>query len=110
MESLESSMALPSSLVKDIDFYVLLDSHIPYFLSHPQTKTIVIPGLQAERFKGDFHGLLNYLALDKKLHYLITRMNNLFSSSDYAGEETSITLPDPSIVSRVISTFSTVEN
>lgn len=108
--SLLSRLTTPNPIVKEESYYILLDTHVDYFKKHSKTKYISVTGLQAEKYKGDFHGLLNYLAIDKKLHYLITRMNNLYSSSDYDGELLSIMIPEPGAVAQVIATYSSIES
>lgn len=108
--SLVEKMKLPSKRVLDEDYYVLVESHLDYLNKHPLTKTVSVSQRIAAMFKGDFHGLLNYLALDKKLHYLITRMNGLYSSGDFSGEINYLSIPDPGTVAGVIATFSSIES
>ena len=108
--SLVEKMKLPSKRVLDEDYYVLIESHLDYLKKHPLTKAVSVSERIAAMYQGDFHGLLNYLGLDKKLHYLITRMNGHYSSSDFSSQENYLVIPDPSTVASIIATFSSEES
>lgn len=103
--SLLTILNAPNPQVLDQNFYVLLESHLPYLLSHPKTRVVEVTGLSAEKYTGDFHGLLDTLAIDKKYHYLVTRMNAMTCSTEYDGKNTAFMIPDMSVVSAFLSTY-----
>lgn len=102
-------LRLPDPVVLDPNYYVLLESHVAYLVSHPDTETVLVTGQQAEKYTGDLAGLLNSLAIDKKYHYLIARMNGLVSSSDYDGEMTSLLIPSFPVSARFMILYDTHE-
>lgn len=108
--SLLEKLSTPTKLVSDEGYYLLLETHRTYFRNHPTTTIQSFSGQIAEKYKGDFFGLLNYLSMDKKIQYLIMRMNDLYSSSDFTGEQTSILVPSSTEVSKVIATYSSIES
>lgn len=107
--ALVDKLILPDSVVLDPNFYVLMDSHVDFFRKHPNTQAIAIPGQQAEKYRGDFTGLLDSQSIDKKYHYLIMRVNGWSSSQEYDGATLSFLLPDTTLMARVIMTYKSVE-
>lgn len=103
-------LKVPEMNVTDPNFYVLLDSHVAYLTRHPLSEWAQVTGQQAEKYRGDFHGLLDSLSIDKKYHYLITRMNGLVSSGDYDGFVTQILLPDYPTAARFMAIWTTRED
>ncbi len=108
--SLLSELTLPDPRVLREDYYVLLESHIPMLRSHAETQLIEINGQQAEKYTGDFHGLLDSLRIDKKYHYLITRVNGYNCSTDYDGLRKSFYVPSIDIISSFLATYGSIED
>lgn len=91
-------------------YYTLLESHLPYLLNHPTTKTVVVPSQQAEKYTGDFHGLLDVLAIGKKYHYLVTKLNGMNCSTDYDGRRVEFVIPSPETISSFLATYGSRED
>lgn len=107
--SLITALKLPNSRVLSEDYYVLLETHLPYLRTHPLTKVTEVPLPSAEKYIGDFHGLLDSIAIDKKFHYLITRLNGLVDSTAYDGKQNLLIIPDIATVAAFIETYSSIE-
>lgn len=108
--TLLSSLNLPDPRVLEDSYYVLLETHIPMLRKDPKTRLIEINGQQAEKYTGDFHGLLDSLFIDKKYHYLITRVNGLNCSTDYDGFRKNFYIPDFDVIGAFLATYSSVED
>jgi len=108
--SLLNRLRVPNDRVKDEAYYVLLETHIPFLKAHSETKLIEVTGREGDMYCGDFYGLLDSLSIDKKFHYLIMRMNDLVSSTDYTGERLAFLIPNPKIISAVIATYDSRED
>lgn len=107
--SLRNQLRLPSEGVNTHDYYVLMESHLPLVRQMPTTRVVQIEGHEAAKYRGDFHGLLNSLGLDKKFHYLTTRLNGMYRSQDYDGQNVTLYLPDESRMNGFIATFESVQ-
>lgn len=59
------------------------------------------------KYEGDYFGLLQYLHVEKKYHYIVLRFNGYESSSDFKGEDTYVLLPDFSEVEAIKTIFLT---
>jgi len=108
--SLISAMTVPGDWILEEQFYVLLESHLSFLRNHALTKITEVKLQQAEKYTGDFHGLLDTLAIDKKFHYLITRLNGLNCSTDYKGTNAFIIMPDTDTAADFISTYLSTES
>lgn len=108
--SLLTQLNLPEPRVLLNSYYVLLETHIPMLRTHKDTRLIEVNGQQAEKFTGDFHGLLDSLLIEKKYHYLITRVNGFNCSTDYDGLRKSFYIPSTDVISGFLATYSSNED
>lgn len=96
------------AIVLNTDYYVLIESHLSFLRSHQKTALINVSGQAAEKYTGDFYGLLDSLSI-KKNHYLIMRLNDLYSSTDYDGKQLEFIIPDEVAVNRILTTHRSIE-
>jgi len=59
------------------------------------------------KYEGDYFGLLQYLNVEKKYHYIVLRFNGYESSADFKGEDTYVLLPDFNEIERIKTIFQT---
>lgn len=109
MAGLKDGLPEPGSEVADINYYTLQESHISYLRNYPGSKTVAVEGQIADKFAGDFYGLLDFLRIDKKYHYLIMRINDLYSAADYTGEVTEIFVPPIGNINQLFTIFASIE-
>lgn len=93
MSTLAELITEPDDLLLDRNFYNVLESHIPFLKKDSGTTVMTISDLTASIYAGDFYGLLNHLGIDKKFHYIVLRINDLYSSSDYLGTDVVVLVP-----------------
>lgn len=82
--------SLPSYM-NEPDYFVLMDTLVK--IGMQQSSPMPIEAWIADKYQGDFDGLLNHLTVPKQYHYLIRRINGLFDSGDFTGQATSILIP-----------------
>jgi hypothetical protein len=109
LANLLARLQLPDPVVLTTAYYTLVETHLRYFRQHPKTAVAIAQGHVAERYTGDFYGLLNSLSI-KKNHYLIMRVNGLYSSTDYDGRVLEIRIPDEPTVARILTRHKSIEN
>lgn len=107
--SLLELITAPEDVAKDRDYYDVQESHLEYLRKHRTTKVEVIGREITAKYKGDFYGLLNYLGVDKKYHYLIMRLNNLSCSSSFDGDTNIIVRPDLGTINGIFVIYSSEE-
>lgn len=108
--SLLSTLTLPGDEVLDEAYYVLLETHVEYLLKSPSLSSLTVTGQVAEKYRGDFSGLLDSAGVDKNYHYLILRMNRMMSFSDYDGVTTHILIPSYSEAAEFMGVFNSRED
>lgn len=108
--SLLELLKVPESHVLEQNYAVLQETHLEYLRKHPNTQIHAVTGQQAEKFIGDLNGLLDSLAVNKKFHYLITRMNGYLCSNAYDGEKLEFLIPDTSIASQFMGIYTSLED
>lgn len=75
-------------------YLATLESHLSYLKKMDTAVTNSITPRQSYKYEGDFYGLLSDMRIDKSYHYIILRMNNYTSPTDYKGEVKDIVIPD----------------
>lgn len=110
MTDLIDQLVIPSNAQADRNYYELQESHLQYLKKDPGTYEIEIDALTGDIWVGDFYGLLNHLRIDKKFTYLIMRLNGYSSASDFNGDKTSILIPSPTAIGRIITQYSSFES
>lgn len=68
------------------DYRWMLEQHIPLLKNHPNTRREQIKSILVFQFMGNFYGLLNYLGVERKYHWLYLRMNDLVNPLSFGME------------------------
>ena len=108
--SLLEILRVPETHVLEENYTVLMETHVQYLREHPKTTLQAVEGLQAEKYTGDLDGLLDFMAVDKKYHYLITRMNGYNCSNDYEGEKLEFLIPAVDVASQFLEMYTSIED
>lgn len=108
--SLADAIDLPHEVVLTDAYYTLLETHIVFLRADESIRQVTINGQIAEKYTGDFYGLLNELSIDKKYHYLVMRVNRMKTSTDYDGVVTTFLVPTIDLMDSFISTYLSREN
>lgn len=72
----------------------LVESHYTYFLQNDQISLRSIDDQTADKYHGDFYGLLDALDYPKHHHWPILFFNRYRHSGDYRRETTVVLIPD----------------
>lgn len=99
----------PEDNQQTVAYYHLQDSHVSFLKAHPSTQVVQVEPLQADKYTGDFFGLLDYLRVSKKYHYVVMRVNGLYSSGDFAGKDKEILLPPLDEVNKIFTIYNSLE-
>ena len=94
---------------KDVAYFHLQDSHVSFLKAHPATRVTQVEPLQADKYTGDFFGLLDYLRVGKKYHFVVMRVNGLYSSGDFDGEMQSVLIPPLDEVNKIFTIYNSLE-
>jgi hypothetical protein len=108
--SLLDVLDTPESVVLDERFYVHLETHVEYFKNKSTTDVVTITSLDREKYKGDLYGLLLFLGIERKYHFLVMRVNDMVSSSDYDGAKDSLRIPNVSEAGAIIQLYDSLED
>lgn len=76
------------------EFRNVLEDHMSYFRSSPNTRRLIIDADVALQNEFDFYGLLKTKAIPFHLHWLMLRLLNFHSPMDMTRDLKSILLPD----------------
>ena len=91
------------------EFHTTLENALNLLIADPKTRQYVIDPAVAQRFSGDFYGLLSYHGVDQKLHYITTRMSGYTSRFDFQADgsrQQVFVLPDIGVIQQYFSRWS----
>lgn len=77
-----------------------LEDFMTIFRNENDGPTAIAPAT-AERFAGDFYGLLTFLRIPPWMHFAVLRANKLNSSDEYQPEMTNIIIPSDVEIQRI---------
>lgn len=83
-------------------FREVLMKHLPQ-LKMGQVGTLDVSQNEADKYKGDFHGLLLTKQVQSHLWWLFTVLNGLTCSTDYDGTMLEIITPDIDYLEKLVS-------
>lgn len=86
-------------------FLNTLNDHYGYLRSLSRSTTVT--NQTADKYHGDFFGLLDYLGLPKKYHTAALLINGLLASSDYRNSTVTVWLPDTDELDLIKSVYET---
>ena len=91
------------------DFKVLLEDHLEILKSDANLSRMAdIAPIDADRFEYDFYGVLRLLNIQPKYYWVVMRVNNLHSPTDYRRNMLSIRIPDFDSVEKLYNYFKTI--
>lgn len=91
-------------------FMQVIETHLTYLKGLSTNRPYTFSAQVADKYHGDFYGLLDYFQIPKKYHHVTMLINGLMSSSDYGYEKTSIILPDYNELELLKAVYSTGGN
>ena len=86
----------------------VVESHLQWIRSLPNNQVVRVQDAVAYKYEGDFMGLLQELRIPMELHWVAMRLNGYTSPTDYTYDRTSLFIPNPTTISRIFTTFVTV--
>ena len=94
----------------DTEFRITLEQHLHFLRNSDNNTSVEVSPVDCDYYKGDFHGLLYKNNIPSYLHWIITRMNGLDSSTDFKEDITRFIIPDVERVNRIREVFMTTHN
>lgn len=98
------------NLFYDERFRVMIEHHLPTLKSMQGSKTIELTAKDKEDWDGNFDGFLFHKAIPVYMHWIITRVNGLDSSTDFRGQLDRVIIPSTEKVNRIRDYFNTIHN
>ena len=90
----------------DPDFRNVLEDHMTYLRTHPTTEVIQVDDGQAFLYTNDFYGLTRALLIPAELRWVMLRMNNMKSPTDYKADRTMLIRPNQTVVDFIQQSYS----
>lgn len=79
----------------------VLEDHMTYLRTHPDTRVVVVSDLDLYRFEGDLYGLYMELGIPPQYHYTVMRMNEIDSPQLVNPEKRNLMVPSYTVVDQI---------
>lgn len=97
-----------SSVYETEQFKEVILLHIPLIEKRQANSSIEITQDEADKWQGDFHGLLRSKGVASHLHWFITVFNGLTDSGAYNANFLEIKTPDVEYIDRLVDIHNTI--
>lgn len=85
-------------------------AHKQYLINNGQFQVIYLDPVTADRFKGDFYGLLQDNGVSPDIFSYTLAMNDLSDPTDYEGTNTTLVIPEYQAVLDIVTRHKRLEN
>lgn len=101
-------------IMYDRNFRTVIETHLPFIKTLPNTRFIEITPDLVHQFEADFCGFLNEQSVPLELHWIYTRINGMYSPTEFGIEiynqydgtvPNRILLPAPEVISTLRGRF-----
>ena len=86
-------------------FRNLLEEHLSYLKDESTVEEVVIEPNLLNKFKHNFYGYLNVKNIPRQYHWIVMRMNNMHSSSDFNTTMRTFIMPDINTIENMVKIF-----
>lgn len=82
-------------------FRNVLEDHMVYLRNHPQTSPLLVDPGESYQWRNDLFGLLSARAIPAHFHWMIMRLNNYTSPTQFIPNTVALLCPNFSIVEKI---------
>jgi hypothetical protein len=86
-----------------------MESYIPYLKTHSGTGFLAVTPYDLYKYEGDFYGILSNNKVPQEYHWIIMRMNDIYSPAIVPLELGGVFVPDFSVVDKIRQVYLTKE-
>lgn len=96
-----------ATLWYDENFRHVLEAHMNYLRTTGNVASVEVSPHKADIYRGDLFGFLNEVGIDPQYHWVIMRVNEIFSPHDFGDHITTLLVPDQQVINRVFTAYRT---
>ncbi|WP_257291138.1 hypothetical protein [Endozoicomonas sp. ONNA1] len=89
------------------EFRDMVEDHLNWLITHPDTTTIDILPKDAFKYEGDFYGLMAQIDNRRHLFWYVMRINRMKQPEDFTRDTVQLLIPDTALLDRLVKTFKT---
>ncbi len=85
-----------------------MESLLADLLKEPGTTTTPVEPMLAQRYQGDFYGLLLAIGIQSRYHWVIMRANGMNTPTDFDGLGFQMVMPSTAFINENMTLFNTI--
>lgn len=95
------------SIFYDDGFRTVIEAHIEFLRNHEETRSLYLEPHEVYRFEFDMYGLLMHYNIQPYLHWIVLRMNNLYSMTNFPKDLSELLIPSDSAINHLRQIYQT---
>lgn len=95
------------SLYYSPQWHLCIETHLAWLRSLPTNRLLIFEAALAYKYEGDLAGLLLESGIQPEYHWVIMRLNDMTSPTQYSGTQTKLLMPDLSQIEAIRAVFRT---
>lgn len=92
------------------DFRNTIEAHLDYLRTHEETTTLYLEPHIVYRYEFDMYGLLMNYSIKPYMHWIILRLNNLYSMNSFPKDLSQLLVPSESVVNQIRQIYQTAHS
>ncbi len=96
------------SIFYDEDFRAVVEAHVDYLRNHSETKILFLEPHIVYRYEFDMFGLMLHYGIPSYMHWIVLRINNLYSMTGFPKDIGQLTVPSESSIGHLRQIYQTV--
>lgn len=86
-------------------FMDVIESHLNYFRNSPNSYMVQVDAKKLSIYDGDLFGYLNERRVEQHYHWIIMRVNNMYSNSDFGPGKNTLIIPSDTEIEQIRSMY-----
>lgn len=86
-------------------FRRMVEDHLHYLRSHPQTEVIEVDGHIANKHHGDLIGVLMHYDVPSHMQWVIMRLNRYTSPTEFQHDDLRLLFPPQPVINSLLKTY-----
>lgn len=89
-------------------FVRVLETHLTYLRTHPDTRMTAVNPHDVYKFEGDFYGLLDQHGVPPEYHWVTMRVNDISNPNFVKEDLETLLLPSPGAINKILQLHRTI--
>ena len=88
-------------------FRAVIEAHVDFLQNHEETRHLYLEPHEVYRYEFDLYGLLMHYKIPPYMHWIVLRMNNLYSMVNFPKDLSELLIPSDTVINHLRQIYQT---